>query len=62
MEARKDGLCTTTTSGFDITKFRFIKVISLPVMSDFQADRPVTDVAQGWVANAPILVPRDLPP
>ena len=34
VEARKDGLSTTTTSGFDITRFRFIKVISLPVMSD----------------------------
>ena len=25
----------------------------------FQADRPVTDVAQGWVANAPMLVPSE---
>ena len=23
------------------------------------ADRPVTDVAQGWVANAPLLVPSE---
>ena len=34
VEARKGGLSTTTTSGSDITRFRFIKVISLPVMSD----------------------------
>ena len=26
---------------------------------DFFADRPVTDVAQGWVANAPMLVPSE---
>ena len=25
----------------------------------FQADRPVTDVAQGWVANVPMLVPSE---
>ena len=38
--------------------------ISLPVMSDVQvppsqADRPTTDIDQGWVANAPMLIPRD---
>jgi len=25
----------------------------------FQVDRPVTDIAQGWVANAPMLVPSE---
>ena len=61
VEARKGGLSITTTSGSDITRFLFIRGISLPCDSTapFQVDRPVTDIAQGWVANAPLLVPSE---
>ena len=58
VEAKRGGLCITTTSDSATTRCPFIMEISLPVMVAIATPRfklivPMTDVAQGWVANAP---------
>ena len=61
VEVRKGGLSTTTTSGrhhkVSVHQGDFFACYERgDSAAPFQADRPVTDVAQGWVANAPMLV------